>query len=177
MSALARRIRTELGTLGLAAVILLAGAASFLVLVIQPMEREHQQLLDRLSGHATEQAGSDSAGPEAATASAKLVAFYQFFDRPEQPSDWLAKLYAIATSSGVQLRSADYRLIETRERLARYRIVLPIKGRYSQIRAFLENALNDIPILSLDRASFQRDQVDQSEVSAQITLTLRWLKR
>jgi len=171
MSAIARRLHEQLGALGMAGLVLLAGALAFFVLRVEPLETKSRLLEERLQ-EASRGALEATTSTRSGTADARLAAFYRFFDRPEPATDWLARLYAIGQALDVRLPAADYELIEDGERIARYRVTLPLSGTYAQIRAFLENALDQIPIMSLDQVTFRRTQANRPQVDAQVTLTL-----
>jgi hypothetical protein len=57
-------------------------------------------------------------------------------------------------------------------RMARYEIKLPVSGNYAQIRSFLQNALAEIPVLSLDEVKFKRERASDASVQADLRLTL-----
>jgi hypothetical protein len=168
-SALLKRIREELGSSGTAAVVLLVGCVLFLFMVLQPLQQRSARLDEHL-------VGSQSASPSSQSAEDRLSAFYRFFDRPEQATDWLARLSQIGQSVGLELRSAEYKTFATQTRIERYEISLPVTGTYQQVRLFLQKALHDIPVLSLDQVSFKRSASDQNLVDAQLRLTLHMVK-
>ena len=176
LSRIGQRLRNELGTLGLAAVVLLAASLAFLHGVIRPLEEESARLdakLDRMGG--TRRAGG-SPFVRTAAAEDKVARFYRFFTREESATDWLARIQNIGEQVGVRMRSADYRLDPTRSRLDRYQISFPVAGTYAQVRAFIENALNDIPVLSLDRVTLRRKRVGDPQVEADVVMTLYLLR-
>lgn len=170
------RIRDELGELGAISLALLGAAFAFYLWVLAPLEAQSERLDWRLA----EKARGGINGPSAiraASPAGKVAAFYRFFEREERTIEWLAKLYAIGKEVGVELRTAEYRLTETRQRLARYEIVLPLTGSSSQVRAFLENVLNEIPIASLDQVNLRRKRASDAQVEAEARLTLHLLER
>ncbi len=166
----------RLGRPGKFALFLLAGTPVFLEAGVRPLEAQSDRL-DRSIERATKEVRSADPGLiRTASPSAKLTAFYQFFQREEATTDWLAKLYAIAEKSGVTLRMAEYQLIKGPGKLDRYEIALPLTGDYAQVRAFLENALLEIPVLSLDQLSFRRKRTNDLAVETQVRLTLHVLR-
>jgi Tfp pilus assembly protein PilO len=108
---------------------------------------------------------------------ARVADFYRYFDRQQRVDDWLARLHGIATASGLELRAGNYRLAEAQRRIDRYEISLPVSGSYTQIRSFLEGALAEIPVLSLDQASFRRKGTNETRIEAEIVLTLHLLHK
>jgi len=166
----------RLGWPGKFALFLLAATAVFFQAAVRPLEAQGERL-DRSIERATKQIRStDPSLIRTASPSAKLAAFYRFFEREEATTDWLAKLYAIAEKSGVTLRMAEYQLVKGPGKLDRYEISLPLTGDYAQVRAFLENALLEIPVLSLDQLSFRRKRTNDPAVETSVRLTLHVLR-
>jgi len=162
---------SRIGLGGLLALAIIAGAAAVHVLLVRPLELE----LHSLEGSARQ--GRESAAPQRAfTPAAQMSAFYHFFDQPVALHEWLARLYAVGRESGVDLPSADYRMQATGSRLARYQLTLPVRATYGQARAFMANALNEIPILSVDRASFRRSPAGGPQLEVEIVMTLHVLE-
>ncbi|HXU41108.1 MAG TPA: GspMb/PilO family protein [Burkholderiales bacterium] len=155
------QLRHELGALGTAALIMLAAAGVFFLMVLQPMQDERMRLEGALSKNASR--GS----------STNLSAFYGFLEsKDETTTDALAKLYAIGTATGVELQSGSYRSQPAAGRLERYELALPVSGSYAQIRDFLNRVLAEIPALSLDQMSLRRDGRNDAAVHAELRLTL-----
>jgi hypothetical protein len=164
----------SLGWPGKAALALLALTAVFYQAALSPLEAQRESL--ERSADGARRRHSDPNFVRTASASSKLSAFYRFFEREESTTDWLAKLYAIADKSGVSLQRAEYRLTRGPGRLDRYEIALPLSGDYGQIRAFLENALIEIPVLSLDQVNFRRKRADDLTVDTDVRFTLHVLR-
>ena len=163
------RLRDELGFAGAAGIALFAAAALFMVLVLQPL-KEKSRGLELRAGTA---APRSQTGTQAAE---KLGAVYRYLEKPEETTDWLAKLYAIGKATGVELQSASYRTREAGGRLERYEIVLPLTGSYPQMRDFLKRSLAEIPVLSLDQISLKREGRRDGTVQAELHLTLHMVK-
>ena len=156
------QLRHELGALGTAALIMLAAAGVFFLMVLQPMQDERARLESALSKNA----------PKAGIP-ANLAAFYGFLEsKDETTTDALAKLYAIGTATGVELQSGSYRSQQAAGRLERYELALPVSGSYAQIRDFLNRVLAEIPALSLDQMTLRRDGRNDAAVHAELRLTL-----
>lgn len=151
--------------LGVAAIAVLAAALAAQVILIHPLQDRLQRL-----AHENPQLKQPKAVPNA-----RLAAFYRFFEREESTDLWLAKLYGIASTAGLDWRTADYRLVDARYRLERYHITLPVSGTYAQIRRFVEGALVEVPVASLDHISFRRKDPGAPRVEAEIVLTLHLL--
>jgi len=164
MKALVERI----GMSGIAGIALLAAALFFSSFVVQPLEQRGALLQERAARTAP------GAGKEAQLRGAEKVgAVYQFLQKEEEVTDWLAKLHGIGAASGVQLKSATYRTHKTEARIVRYEITLPAAGSYAQIRDFLKRALEEIPLLSIDSFSIKRAE---GHLTADLRLTLHMVK-
>ena len=164
------RLRHELGATGVAAFALFAAAALFMSFVLQPL-KEKNRVLEARAG-----IGRDLGAVQNANAADKIGAVYQYLEKPEATTDWLAKLYAIAKATGVELQSATYKSQAGAGRLQRYEIVVPLNGSYTQMREFLKRSLAEIPVLSLDQISLKREHRREGTVQAELRLTLHMVK-
>ena len=157
------RLRETLGLSGLIAIALLVAATAFSSLFLARIEERNRALLTALSRKAQAPAlpGAD-----------KVDAVYEHLRKDEQTTDWLARLHAISTATGVQLKRASYRTLKTDSRIVRYEIVLPAAGSYAQLRDFIKRALEEIPVLSLDQITMKRGASAESDIQAEMRLTL-----
>lgn len=62
-----------------------------------------------------------------------------------------------------------------RQRLVRYRIDLPVRAEYLQIRRFVQSILEDLPNLALEQVSFRRTEGD-GRIQSVLALSL-YLRR
>ena len=161
------KTKAELGAVGMAAIGVFAAAAAFFVLVLQPLEQRR---------HAV-QARVPVAMEQSASSGAKVQTVYQYLKKPEETTDWLAKLYAIGSATGVHLSSATYRTQSAAAGpLERTEIVLPLTGSYGQMRDFLKRSLAEIPLMSLDQVSLKRETRRDGTLQAEVRLTLHRVK-
>lgn len=166
-----RAILDRIGAAGLVALTIVVATAAFLVVVQTPLETELRGLEQSLRASREPAATLRTAAP-----SSQMNAFYAFFDQPAATHEWLAKLYSIGRASGVELPAADYRMVPTGTRLTRYQLTLPLNSTYSQARAFMANALNEIPVLSVDQASFRKARTGDARLEVEIVMTLHLLQ-
>jgi type II secretion system (T2SS) protein M len=164
------RLRDQLGTLGLAALALLTAIAAFYFMVLQPLEAKKARLEERVA----RQRSSAESGPT--NAADKVGAVYQYLQKEEETTDWLAKLHGIGAATGVQLKSANYRTQKTEGRIVRYEMVVPIAGSYPQIRDFLKRSLAEIPVMSVDQLTLKRETRNDGAIQAELRLTLHMVK-
>ena len=158
-------LRHELGAVGTAALIVLAAAGVFFILVLQPMKDERARLEGAVSKNISK------------TGKTNLGAFYARLESKDETTDALAKLYAIGKATGVDLQSGSYRTQPAPGRLERYELALPVAGSYAQIRDFLNRALGEIPSLSLDQMTLRRDGRNEATLHAELRLTLHGVKK
>jgi Tfp pilus assembly protein PilO len=159
------RLLHQIGFAGLASSVLLAGALLFSSFVVKPLEQRNQ-LLKQTAGREGHKADASAAGD-------KVAAVYEFLQKNEDTTDWLAKLHGIGIATGLQLKSASYRTQKTEGRIVRYEIVLPVAGNYTQIRDFLKRSLAEIPLLSVDSLTLKRAD---NAIQAEMRLTLHMVK-
>lgn len=85
----------------------------------------------------------------------------------------MEKIYAAAAKFNLNLDQGDYQLVQERDlKLARYEMVLPVRGDYVQIRKFVALALSEVPTLALDGISLTRQNITDPTVDAQLRMTL-----
>lgn len=169
------RVSARLGPVGLIAISVLCATLALYAFALRPLEARSAMLLERLEHRGTGGERVSARLTRVASRAGKLAAFYQFFERGEPATDLLARLYAIGNDVGVELRSAEYRLMKSKGRIDQYQIALPVRGNYAQIRSFLENALIAIPVLSLDHVAFRRTRITEAAVEADVRMTLHLL--
>ncbi|MCG6877295.1 MAG: type 4a pilus biogenesis protein PilO [Betaproteobacteria bacterium] len=176
MNGLIDRLRREVGRLGGAGVVgigLLVFAATFYFSAHRParvelaaLNEEARQLQERL------RMGGSLTGREAAPAE-QLAAFYAFFPNETSTPQWLARIYDAAAAKGIALESGEYKLDrKVGERLARYEILLPVKGSYAQIRGFVAEVLATVPAAVLEEVNLRRESVQSRRLDARVRFTL-----
>ena len=106
------------------------------------------------------------AGPEA-----ELARFQRFFPPEEDLALEVERVYKVARGAGLQLQQGEYRL-ERSPGLLAYRMALPVRGSYAQVRAFLSAVLTDIPVASVDALRFERKRSADAQLEAHFRITL-----
>lgn len=154
----------RIGIAGIAAIALLAAALLFSNFVVRPLEGRNSLLVETSARHGRK--------ADAGVPGEKVAAVYAYLQKEEGTTDWLAKLHGIGTATGLQLRSASYKTLPAEGRIVRYEIVLPAAGSYAQLRDFIKRALEEIPVLSLDQITMKRGASAESDIQAEMRLTL-----
>lgn len=85
------------------------------------------------------------------------------------------RIYKLAERHGVGVTEADFRDDGDGAGIGRLQMAFPAKARYPQFRRFIEDVLREHANVSLDRITFKRRQVGDTQVEAQVALSL-WLQ-
>jgi len=102
----------------------------------------------------------------------ELRRFYVLFPPIAKLPDELERVYGLARAAKLELMQGEYRLEKPPSGLLLYRITLPLRGTYPQIRQFVGATLKTMPIASLDALRFERKKVTDPQLEAQIRLTI-----
>jgi Tfp pilus assembly protein PilO len=163
----------SLGWPGITGVGLLAFCLVAYLSALLPAQQRLAEILAQAGSLRAQLARSQTMQKETPPPEAQLTRFYQFFPAHVTTPDLLEKLYAAAEASGIALEQGNYRLTSAKgDKIELYQITLPVKGSYPQIRKFIGRLLADLPAVSLDGVSFQRQKIDDAQVESQIKLTL-----
>ncbi len=99
----------------------------------------------------------------------QLRVFYNSFPTGDKVPDALKKIYRAADKQELMLETGEYAWLQTgTERLARYRVTLPVKGSFKEVLGFMDIVLHDNPTLALENAAFKRDKVDDAAIEAKL---------
>ena len=163
-----------LGVPGLAGLALLVLALAYGVLGLWPDWRVLQDLSQQ-----TREAGEYLARVEEGSVAAPVVPQRQLDDfrskLPSQPQATVAidKIYALAAQEHITLARGEYALgIDPKTHLARYQILLPVRGSYPQLRRFLHALLGQLPAVVLEDLELQRKRIADTDLTGRIRMTL-----
>jgi hypothetical protein len=147
----------------------LLACAGFYASALAPLEREaaaQRVALERLKARSPLQ-------PVAARGRAEeLRRFESLFPSASDLTGEVERLHALARGAGLDLAQGDYRLERRPAGLWAYRITLPVRGSYAQCRDFLAAVLKEMPIASIDALRFERKRAAETQIEAQIRVTL-----
>jgi len=156
------RLLDALGPAGIAGTGVLFFCVPFYLTALAPAERDVQR---RSARPAVQPAAAEDGAAE-------LERFYARFPPIERLAGEVQALYARARASQLQLQQGEYRLEPGSGRLAAYRVTLPVRGSYAQVRQFAGAVLKDMPTASLDALRFERKKAGDTQLEAQVRLTL-----
>ena len=170
----ARRWLRRMDWPGVLAIGILAMCPAFYFSAILP----EQQRLDTARHSAValnEQLALDSKSPDSSKLSTEdqLAEFYRKFPGEGSSSQWLGKLVALAENRGLSLNDGEYKATRDKVgKLVRYQMTFPVKGQYPQIRKFLTDLPDSLPVVALENVQFERQKVADPNVEAKIKLVL-----
>jgi type II secretion system (T2SS) protein M len=165
LNALLRR----LGTAGILGLGVLLACAGFWFSALNPVQKEiaaQRSALERARARTPLQPVTGGGRAE------ELRRFYYLFPPSTDLAGELERLHRLARSSGLELAQGEYRLERRPAGLWAYRITLPVRGNYPQLRQFLRGLLKDMPIASLDSVRFERKKAAETQLEAQLRVTL-----
>jgi hypothetical protein len=83
------------------------------------------------------------------------------------------KIYALAAQERITLSRGEYSLgVDPKTHLARYQILLPVRGSYPQLRRFLHALLGQLPAVVLEDVELQRKNIADTDLTGRIRMTL-----
>jgi hypothetical protein len=162
-----------LGPAGVIALGVLLFCVPFYFSAVRPAERELAAEQLRAAGAQRNAALSRSTNAQG-NREAELARFYALFPPVERLGDELQRIYALAHKSHLELMQGEYRIERRPSGLIAYRVSLPVRGSYPQIRAFVGALLAELPIASLDALRFERKKSGDTQLEAQLRLTVHF---
>jgi hypothetical protein len=162
----------RLGPPGWLGLILVVAAIVCLLAVVVPA-LEQRGRLDADIADAQEKLSTCTSGAAILSPAQRLASFYGEFPTAERVPDELARLFKFAEAHNLTLDVGEYGLVRSQGgRLDQFRITLPIKGQYPDIRAFASEALEAVPALSLESVALRREKVADNTVDGRVVFLL-----
>jgi hypothetical protein len=159
----------RLGPLGIVALGILLACGAFYVNALVPAEEEaaaQRAALERMRSRTPYRPVSVDGRAE------ELRRFYALFPEPGQLNSQIERLHRLARGAGLDLAQGEYRLERRTSGLWAYKVTLPVRGTYGQLREFLSAVLKDMPIASIDALRFERKRAADTQLEAQVRLTV-----
>ena len=180
LSQLLPQLRWQVGRLGVIGKIglgLLVVSSIYFFSVVVPQESDLRKLKERAETLQTQALSKQTSGDAESgikmSGDQALQAFYDFFPRVDSSPFWIRELVRIAQKHGVELSSSEYRLVNDNDaRLARYEMILPVKGKYSQVRAFMATALEAVPAMAISAIAIKRENVTSEKLEVRLEVNL-----
>ncbi|MFZ6734891.1 hypothetical protein ACO0LG_23420 [Undibacterium sp. Ji42W] len=103
----------------------------------------------------------------------RLNAFYELLGEKKHVEQQVKTILYLANEAGVSLKAGEYQLAENSAgKFYAYKVQLPVKGSYLQIRKFAEQVLLTIPFASLDEISFKREVINGTTIESKMIFTI-----
>lgn len=161
------------GFLGAVGAMLIAFVPGYYWSVVRPLQLDVASATAELAVAKERGVVVDTRTTQVASREDRIRAFHRFFPMRKEIPGWIAKIYAAADAEKLPLPRGEYRWAPIKgEASPELRITLPLKGSYAQIRRFIARVLSEVPVLSLDEVSFQRQAAGDAQLEAQTTFTL-----
>ena len=166
-----RRLAERLGVAGVLGIGVLLFCATFYFSALRPAQGELAARQSAAAGMSAQNAAQTQAVALARSADPLTELHSRFPALAALPSQ-VERLHRIARSSGLQLQQSDYRLEVPPAGLIAYRVSLPARGEYRALRTFIGAVLKEMPVVAIDRVRFERKKPGDTQLEAQIQLTL-----
>lgn len=164
----------RLGRPGLAGAVLLALCLLWALFGLWPASRDLQQLEARAEA-ARERVLRVARGVEVAPAlpGRELASLQENLPAQQEATAAIERIYATAAQEGIALARGEYALaLDPQTRLARYQMLLPVRGSYPQLRSFLAAVRRQLPALVLEDIDLQRKRIADSELEGRLRMAL-----
>ena len=150
---------------------LLLACAGFYVSALAPLEQEaaaQRLALERLKTRTPHRPVSSGGREE------DLRRFQALFPSASELTDEVERLHRLARRAGLDLAQGEYRLERRVSGLWAYRVTLPVRGSYSQVRGFAGAVLTKMPVASIDGLRFERKKSADAQLDAQFRITIHF---
>ena len=164
---------------GAVGALLLAAGAAYGALVLLPA-RDQLAANEVKVARAERKAAAVRSGAEAAPLSPvqRRERFYGALASTTEITQSVDRIYAAASAEKLSLMHGEYTGADLPTAgLVRYKITLPLKGSYGQIRRFVSEATKTVPGLTLDDVTLQRPNIGDAQVEARVQLSLFLARR
>jgi hypothetical protein len=158
-----------LGVVGVLAIGVLVACSLFYVRALAPAVRELQaqrNTAERVKAPSAYRPISSDGRID------RIRQFQELFPPIVELSDQVEQLYALARHAKLELQQGEYRLETRGPALTAYRITLPVRGDYAQVRDFVGAVLSEARITSVDGLRFERKKAGDAQLEAQVRLTI-----
>ena len=109
----------------------------------------------------------------AQTSEQDISKFFKIFPAGDSLPKWLSLIQETALKQHLTLNRGDYKLTQIKQgQLASYEIVLPVNGKYTQIRQFISDILQKLPALALSDLQIKRENSLSPTVEARMVFVL-----
>jgi len=166
----------RLGVTGKAGLSLLVVAIIVFMGVVLPQDRTLKVLKQRaeaIKSQSTLQMSGKYGVDRKIGGEQTLKIFYDFFPRIDSSPFWIGELVRVAKMHEVEINSSEFHMtLGKGPSLARYEMVLPVRGRYPQVRAFMADALQSVPAMAIVGINIKRKSVESTQLEVGLRVNL-----
>lgn len=166
----------RLGWPGLAGGLLLVLALGYSALGLLPARQDLAALEQQLAADRAQLAAavpSRERTPRGGTPPAQLEELRRNLPAQLDATGAIDRIYGLAQQEGISLSRGEYALgLDPNTRLARYQVLLPVRGSYPQVRRFLHGLQAELPALALEEVELQRKLIADSQLEGRVRMTL-----
>jgi len=164
----------QLGTVGIAGLLLLLLTGVAWVLPIQSIQEEIASTTAQLRAlQQQNQARIAMPVDTSLSREQQLQEFYGGFPSTMQVNDVLQTIYKAAAKRNLVLETGEYAWVQTNaDPVARYKVTFPIKGTFAQLLEFMDTVLQENNTVALENLTIKRDKVETPELEAKLTFTI-----
>lgn len=151
----------------------------FFVAAVLPRQAEVSELMEKAEAV---QASLRSAPVQAQVSGGKsrkiqghqaLQAFYDFFPNIDSTPAYIREVVQSAAQHNVEIAGTEYRMAREKDvKLARYEMMVPVRGRYPEVRGFIADALRAVPAMALVDVMIKREGVETELLEASLKFNL-----
>ena len=159
----------RLGAAGVLGLGVLLACAGFWISALKPLQEEvaaQRLALERLRARSPYQPVASGGRAE------EVRRFYGLFPPVDQLTGEVERLHRLARGARLELAQGEYRLEQRPAGPWSYRVTLPVRGSYPQVRDFLSAVLKDMPTASIEALRFERKKAAETQLEAQVRVTL-----
>ncbi|MDP2071311.1 type 4a pilus biogenesis protein PilO [Methylotenera sp.] len=168
------RFAKALNIWGLTGIVITIGCLLFYIAKIEKLGQQitaAQYELVHIKENSTELVHSQVL--PAQTSTQEINEFYKRFPAGASLPKWLNSIEDVAIKQHLILNRGDYKLSQTKQgQLLRYEIVLPLVGKYTQVRQFVAEVLLNLPALALSDLQIKRENSLSPTVEARLVFVL-----
>ena len=151
-------------------------SAVFFVVAVLPQQAESKALMMRaeaIQQRLKAEPAQDNGRKPKIQCDQALQAFYAFFPKIDSSPFWIKELVQVAAQRGVEITGTEYRVVHERDvRLVRYEMVLPVRGKYAQVRGFIADTLRTVPAMALADVALKRQDAESELLDANLKFNL-----
>ncbi len=136
-------------------------------------ERHDEVARLRMQAQAASERAAVPAAGDAVPLAERVQAFESHFPKADTLQDWIERIDAAGVAAGVSGERTDYRLAAGHgAELARYHVMLPVKGTYTQLRSLVAALLESVPTLALANIDVKRDTIGSATLEGRLEFVL-----